>query len=307
MESQNEGPISVKFPGAGILDSLEKQVELAKKLKNVYDNRPNPEKFIGLKKNSKNEIYTDEEVKEDIEYVNRTKKGIEEGNLARGNISIIEGGFTLSEMMQAMIVDRINNGMFPKFKAIMTSERDDLRVGIDAVLKRDEGKYLGAAFDFTVSSSTTTITDKLEKEWDSHIERHQIPVVKYFEDPETHEKGTLIVPRFIIGGSKREIEFFASKYLEGKQDELNDHPFKYLMVRQIDEQLKAALKFFDEHQDDPSFGFIRKQYEKIQLFIEDLKEEISYSDFVKTKDFFEYKKNNVAYNAMRNFYETKNG
>lgn len=302
-----EKPLSIKYTGQGVLESLEKQLELAKKLKTVYDHRPDPNKFIGAMKGTKSELeYTKEKIDEDNEYVARTKEAISKKNEEAGNISIIEGGFALSEMMQAMIVDRINNGMFPKFKAVMTSERDDLRVGIDAVLKRDEGKYLGAAFDFTVSSASNTIEDKLIKEWNNHVERHAIPVVKYFEDPDTHERGSLIVPRFIIGGSKAEIEYFASMYLEGKQDELNNHPFKYLMIRQIDEQLKAALKFFEKNSDDQAYDFIHKQYRKIQLFIEDLKQEISYNDYVKTKEFHEYKQNSVAYNTMRDFYQRKN-
>ncbi len=301
-----EKNISIKYPGEGVLDNLEKQVDLAKRLKEVYDHRPDPTNFVGAMRGTKAEQeYTQEKINEDIEYVKNRKNLIDKQNNERGNISIIEGGFALSEMMQAMIIDRINNGMFPKFKAVMTSERDDLRVGIDAVLKRDEGKYLGAAFDFTVASNVNIIGNKLEKEWEDHVVRHEIPVVKYFEDPDTGERKSLMTPRFIIGGSKREIELFASMYLEGKEEELNNHPFKYLMIKQIDEQLKSALKFFEEQKDDKSYDFIKNQYKKIQIFIEELKEEVSYSNFANTKEFYDYKKSSVAYNTMREFYERK--
>jgi hypothetical protein len=252
--------------------------------------------------------YTQEKINEDIEYVKETQRKIEEQNKQKGVevLSMLESGFSLSEMMQAMIVDMINKGMFPNFKAIMTSERDDLRVGIDAVLKRSEGKYLGAAFDFTISGNTTTIGDKLEGVWENNIEKHSIPVVKYFEDPDTGRKGSQLAPKFIIGGSKKEIEFFAKKYLEGNEAELNNHPFKYLMVKQIDEQLKAALKYFESKEGDQAFDFIKKQYKTIEIFIEELKTSIGYEDFVKTKEFFDYKKESVAHNAMRKFYSEKN-
>ncbi len=306
LEEPNEKSMSIKYSGEGVLDNFEKQLDLAKRLKNVYDNRPDPATFVGAMQGTDQEgQYTEEEIKKDIEYVLITKQKIEKSNRERGNISVLEGGFAISEMMQAMIVDRINKGMFSKFKAEMTSERDDLKVGVDAVLKRDADTYLGAAFDFTVAANPTTIEDKLQKEWREHIEKHSIPVVKYYQDPDTKQKQSLMTPRFIIGGAKRDIENFASMYLEGREDELNNHPFKYLMINQIEQQLKSAIHFFEKNADDPSYGFIHKQYKKIALAIDELKKDVSYNEFTKGKDFFDYKKSSVAYNAMKDFYEDK--
>jgi len=300
-------PVSIK--SNGILNSLEKQLALARRLEKVYQNRPNPRDFIGAMAGTKSAgEYTREKIEEDEKYVNDTKAVIEKSNKEKGLeiFSMLESGFSLSEMMQAMIVDRINKGMFPNFKAIMTSERDDLRVGIDAVLKREEGKYLGAAFDFTVSSKESDIENKLQKSWLFEIKGHSIPIVKYFKDLDTGFKGSLMVPKFIIGGSKKEIEFFTEKYLEGKENELNEHPFKYLMVKQIEEQLKAALLFFEKNNNKKEYDFIHSQYKKIDLFIKELKKDINYNEYIKSKEFFEYKKQNIAYNSMKRFYFEKN-
>lgn len=301
-----EKQFSIKQPG--VLDSIEKQLTLARKLEDVYNHRPNPIDFIGAMAGTNSaSLYTKEKIEEDLLYVETRKKQFEEQQKAKGAevLTLLENGFSLSEMMQAMIVDMINKGMLPNFKAMMTSERDDIGVGVDAVLKRKEGGYMGAAFDFTISGNETVIADKLEKNWNENIVKHKIPVVKYFQDPDTNKKSSLLIPKFIIGGTKSDIEVFAKAYLEGKENDLINHPFKFLMVKQIDEQLKAELSFFLTQKDNPEFDFISKIYKKTEIFIENLKEEIKYNEYIKTKEFFDYKKESKAYHAMKEFYEKK--
>ncbi|MBP6060766.1 MAG: hypothetical protein KA515_02060 [Candidatus Pacebacteria bacterium] len=308
MEKNPMEPFSMKYPGEGILNSIEKQLALVRKLEDVYKNRPDPKNFVGAMEGTESaNQYSSEEIQKDIDYVERTKGNIEKANKEKGLevFSMLESGFSLSEMMQAMIIDRSNKGMLPGFKAIMTSERDDLKVGMDAILKKKEYGYLGASFDFTISSNKTTIQDKLKKIWENDVMKHSIPTVKYFEDPDTHARGSLMVPKFVIAGSKKDIEFFTHKYLEDKADELNEHPFRYMLVKQIDDQLKSALKFFEKNKENKSFDFIHKKYKEIQGFIEKLKQDINYSEYVNSKEFFEYKKDNNAYKAMKDFYSDK--
>ena len=298
-------PISIK--SNGILNNIEKQLSLARRLEKVYQNRPNPDNFIGAMSGTKLEgEYTKEKIEDDKKYVSDTKAAIEKSNKEKGLeiFSILETGFSLSEMMQAMIIDRINDGMFPNFKAIMTAERDDLKVGMDAIFKSRDTQ-MGASWDFTTSGNITTIQDKLEKVWKNNIEKHAIPVVKYYEDPDTHKKGSLMVPKFIVGCSRQEIEFFAQKYLENNEKALNNHPIKYMIIKQIDEQLQAALKYFDKNSSNTDFDFIKNQYKRIDTLLRSLKKEINYDDFVKTKEFFEFKKNSKAYQAMKNFFIEK--
>ncbi len=306
MENLNGMP-SIKYLGEGILNSFEKQIALARKLEDVYKNRPDPKNFIGAMAGTKHEnSYTAEAIQKEIEYVEKTKAKIEESNKKRGQevLSLLESGFSLGEMMQAMIIDRINKGMFPGFKAVMTSERDDLH-GMDAILKAKGSGYLGASFDFTISGNSTEILDKLEKNWSYGIEKHEIPTVKFFEDPDTHKKGSLLVPKFIIGGSKKEIEFFTYKYLNGEADDLDSHPFVYLMIKQIDMQLDAAIKFFVGNKDDSSFDFIHKEYLKIKSFINRLKEDVDYKTQVNSQEFLKYKSESIAYKTMKKFFLDK--
>ena len=302
---QEKRTFSIK--SEGVLKSVEDQVALARRLQKVYENRPNPNDFVGAMAGTKFESkYTKEAIDQDNQYVLDTKAAIEKSNKDKGleMFYILENGFSLSEMMQAMIIDRINDGMFPSFKAIMTSERDDLRIGMDAIFKSRDTQ-IGASWDFTSSGSVEEIQNKLEKIWKYDIEKGAIPVVKYYEDPDTHKKGSLMVPKFVIGCSKKEIEFFAKKYLEGSEKELNNHPLKYLIIKQMDEQLQPVLKYFNESSLGSEFDFIKNIYKKIDIVLKNLKEEINYNEFVNTKEFFDMKKNSVAYNAIRDFFQKK--
>ncbi len=259
-----------------ILESLENQLLLAKKLETVYDQRPKLGDFVGAMKNTKSESkYTKEAIEDDEKYVEEKRKQIEEANssLGRENLDNKEIGFQLSEMMQAMIVDRMNKNWFKDCKAIMTSDFDDLKAGIDAVLKHENGGYLGAAFDFTVTNKREIIDNKLETEWERHVEKGQIPTVKYFEDPDTKEKKNLLVPRFIVGASKDDVEELAEAYLTNNAEVLENHPFKYVMLLQIEEQLQTILDYYETNT-DTRFSFAKDKYEKIQTLIRGMKKEI---------------------------------
>lgn len=303
----------MKFESAGIetkkepsiLDSFENQIALARRLEDVYSHRPDMKKFVGAVKNPKfAEEYTAEKVQQDIDYVERTRVAIEEKNSSMGQevLNRSEGGFALSEMMQAMVVDRINNGWLKDFKAIMTSDYDDLRVGIDAVMKHEGGSYLGAAFDFTVSSRGEQIAKKLDTMWERNIEKGSVPKLKYFEDPDTHEKSSLLVLKFIIGGSKQDVEDMAKAYLAGDEATLGKHPFRYLMLEQISEQLRVILSFYEAHPDDQKLKFAYQQYQKIESVIEQAKKDIGYDEFKKgNTDFHAYAKESTALAEIKMF------
>ena len=198
-----------------ILDSLPNQLKLAKILENVYENRPDINSFVGAMAGTKYEKnYTKEVVEKDDLYVETTLANIDESNRSFGkeNLEKIEGGFQLSEILQAMVIDRLNNHWFKEFKAIMTSTFDDLAAGMDGVMKHKDGGYLGLSLDFTVTNKGENIYKKLAGEWEN-VEKGEVRTVKYFEDPDTKEKGCLLVPKFIIGASKKDVEELASAYL----------------------------------------------------------------------------------------------
>lgn len=287
-----------------ILNSLENQIALAKKLESVYENRPDMESFQGIYKGEKYEHeYSKESIEKDVAYVERVRKDIDEKNSSFGRdvLDTREGGFQLSEMLQAMVTDRMNKHWFKDCKAIMTSDYDDLSAGIDSVMKHEKGGYLGVSFDFTVSQQEQIVYNKLEREWNDHIEQGKISTLKYFEDPDTKQKSKLIVPKFIIGASKQDVEELAKAYLSDNTVVLENHPFKFVMLLQIEEQLQTALDHL-ETANDPKFDFAKKQYERIQSLLRKMKEDVRLSESMHENiDLYDYTKKNTALEMMKRF------
>lgn len=289
----------------GILENPSNQIALFKKIEKTYVNRVEDlDSFKGAMTGTKWENeYTQESINKDKLYVKNTREKIDEDNSSKGkeNLENLEGGFQLSEILQAMIVDRLNKNWFKDCKAMMTSDYDDLH-GMDAILKHEKGGYLGMAFDFTVTNKEKVIYDKLQKNWNNHTEDGKIPVVKYFEDPDTKKKERLVVPKFIIGASKKDVEELASAYLSNNQEVLENHPLKYVILLQIEEQLQSALDYYEINKDNPKFNFARMQYERIQSLLRNMKNEIHADEKMHENiDLYEYTKSSVSLDMMRRF------
>ena len=291
-----------------ILESLPNQLLLARKLENVYSNRPDLHSFVGAMAGTKFENeYTPVSIEKDELYVNKIRTRIDTENSSEGreHLDRMEGGFQLSEIMQAMVVDRMNKHWFKDFKAVMTSDYDDLHVGIDAVMKHERETYLGASFDFTVTNQEMRVYDKLDKEWTKNVADGKIPTVKYFEDPDTKEKKRLLVPKFIIGASKMDVEELAHAYLKDDIETLENHPFKYVMLLQIEEQLQTVLDYYETAHDNKSFEFAKTQYERIQTLLRGMKNEVHLDENMKNIDLYERSKKSVALDTMRRFRITR--
>ncbi|MCE9517377.1 hypothetical protein K8Q96_00010 [Candidatus Nomurabacteria bacterium] len=284
---------------------MENQLILARKLQNVYDNRPDPRDFIGaMADNPKSvEKYTEESIKKDEDYVSSTRNKIDEQNSSNGlyDLERKEGGFALSEMLQAMVVDQLNKGWLDEFKAVMTSDFDDLKVGADAVLKHTTGQYLAASFDFTITHQEKNIYNKLSTVWERNVESGSIPTIKYFEDPDTHEKREISAPKFIIGASRQDVEEMAKCYIENKEDALKDHKFQYMIIEQMYEQLVSVRDYYDHHQDDPRLEYSRRQYGKVYDTVQRIRDKFQREGKINNVDFYEYSKESPALATMRNF------
>ncbi len=232
---------------------------------------------------------------------------IDEKNHSFGqeNLEFVEKGFQLSEMLQAMVVDRMNKHWYKDCTTIMTADFDDIAVGIDAVMKGRNGDYLGTSFDFTVSNKEKILEEKLKNHWEKSVKEGKIPIVKYFEDPDTHKKGSLLVPKFIIGASKRDVEELAAAYLSDDIETLENHPFKYVLLLQIEEQLQTALDYYATQADNASVQFAKTNYERIQTLLRIMKNQIHLDENIQNHDLYEYSRSNIALETMRRFRITK--
>lgn len=306
MNEKYTPPIKIQEKEPSILDSQENQILLFKKLETVYINRTEDlSHFKGSMSSTKFEKeYTDESINGDKQYVKYTREKIEETNSSSGkdHLERLEGGFQLSEILQAMIVDRLNKHWFKDCKSIMTSDYDDLKVGIDAIMKHKNGGYLGMAFDFTVTNQDKKIYEKLQKNWANNVEDGNVPTIKYFEDPDTKEKGRLLVPKFIIGASKKDVEELANAYITNNEEVLENHPLKYLILLQIEEQLQAVLDYHELNKNNPKLQFAKTQYERIESLLRNIKNEIHTDDKMHENiDLHEYTESSMALSMMRRF------
>ncbi|MBU0611935.1 hypothetical protein KKA39_02385 [Patescibacteria group bacterium] len=291
-----------------ILEDYEKLAFLSRKLEKVYANRPNLNDFVGAMKGTKfEENYTQERIDDDLAFVNFRRSKIEEKESSSGQRELERksGSFALSEISQAIVVDQINNyGWLKDFKATMTSDYDDLSVGIDAVLKsKNEKGYLGAAFDFTSSVNPMIINKKIRDEWDFRIKKGSVPTVKYFRDPDTQKQQSLVVPKFIIGISREDVENMARAYLENREDSLAEYRLQYLIIEQIEVQLNYILDFYDKHKNGKNFGLARKQYQTVEKIIKHTKNEMGYGELPMDKklELHEYFKNSIALDLIKSF------
>lgn len=300
-----------------VLDKNDNQIKLYERLKGAYDNRPKKlSDFIGAMADNEKQAYkyTKEQIELDEKYVKDTRDEIEKTNSSYGQkeLSGRENGFAYGEMAQSMITDLINNVWFPGFKAIMTHDFDDLKAGIDTVLKKGD-TFLGLGIDFTISGQEDTIAKKLEKEWSGHVTRGKIATVKYFKDPDTGKMGSKVTPKFIIGSSKSFVEEAAAAYLAGNEKSLEGHPMRESFIRQIETQLNNALDYFEERldakdispEDFKKFSFTKMQYEKVYNAVSDLKK----SSLVKVDPmvYHMFSKESVAERAIKNFYNSADG
>lgn len=277
-----------------------------RKLQNVYEERPEINEFVGAMAGTKFAgDYSEEKIKEDEKYVEETRRKIDEHNSSKGQekLDSFEENFAFAEAAQAMITDRLNNWL-PDFKTIMTSDFDDLRVGVDMIMKHNSGGYLGLAFDATVSSKSETINKKLENNWEKNVARGNVPVVKYFKDPDTKQMGRLLVPKFIVGASAKDVNEIAKAYLADNEKSLDYHPFRLSALEQIETQIEGALAFY-EKTDEPRYDFAKQQYLKIKEIIDKEKEKLVESKIIDRLDYHEYQKESMVINLMEEFFAKK--
>ncbi len=292
----------------GILNNIQNQLILARKLQSVYDNRPNIDTFIEIPVEDKFvHLYTKEQIEKDKAYVADRRAKIEEQDRSLGqeNFEYREGGFQLSEIMQAMVVDRLNKHWYKDCTTTMSSDFDDIAHGIDAAMKGRTGDFLGLSFDFTVSRKEEILENKLKNNWDENVKEGKIPTMKYAEDPDTKKKGPLLVPKFIIGASKKDVEDLAQAYLDDDVEALENHPFKYVLLQQIEEQLQTALDYYVTEPDNETLRFAKGKYDRLQNLIRIIKNQIHLDENIQNLDLYQYSKNNIALETMRRFRITK--
>ena len=140
------------------------------------------------------DIYSQKEMLADKEEIEEIKKQFE----AKGETAIV-GEYVIMEGIYEL------QWLAEEVEVIPTNEFDDIKHGIDFVLRFEEAedkyKYLGV--DVTTSIDRTVIEDKRDRIL-KFLRKGELGKVKYFEDPAAEIKGSIELPRIAVVLSPKE-------------------------------------------------------------------------------------------------------
>ncbi len=155
------------IPERSILDDPTIVSKLKEELDTVFSRRPDPNEFIGaMAGTAYARKYTRKNVEKNIKYAEIRDSYFDQENIQYGKALAAskESGFTSGELLQAIIIDRLNNGWLPNMKGSMASRYDDVAAGIDAAVKYKKYNYFATSFDMTISENDEVVyRDMAEK------------------------------------------------------------------------------------------------------------------------------------------------
>ncbi|MBP6911716.1 MAG: hypothetical protein KBB88_00755 [Candidatus Pacebacteria bacterium] len=294
-------------PVKNIFEEPEKVFLLKKMLSSVYAHRPNPQDFVGAmqgtpfeKKYSKNAIARDIKRRE----INQTMMDMDSGQFGKSFKEKNESNFLHGEMLQLIIIDRMNAGWIPDMKAIMTCDVDDHSAGIDAAVQYKKTAYFGMSFDMTISENKEFVEKKIQKNWDFYISKGFIPYIKYYQDPEDPSiKGMRSMPKFIIGGSREDLERLSNAYVTDRLDSIEHDPLLYTIIAQIEIQLQKILTFYELHDHAPQ-GTIHSsylEYSRFARFFEKIKASIDFDNQKNNTTIQKHLQENTLYKIVKEY------
>jgi hypothetical protein len=97
----------------------------------------------------------------------------------------------------------------------------------------------------------------------------------------------------------------AKAYLAGTESSLDSHPFRKLLLEQIEIQLNDALYYFEDNQDDPRFNLARREYTRVKEMIKSALQQLNDSKIIDPLEYHEYSKNSLALKMINEFSDKK--
>lgn len=202
---------------------------------------PNPLDFVGQPG------YIPELVEEDMKEVARLK-GIFVANEERDPSLKQSKEFAAAFEALIMINAELCNWFGPDATTICVSEYDDIKNGVDFVIKFSDGVMI--AVDVTASGrGLNKKFGRIEEE----INSGKLANLKYFYDENTGERGMLKdIPRVIIAADGKTINGLGELWLGSKKDKYDKKSKQFSLERhpiqmQILEEIKLQLEFFIEY------------------------------------------------------------
>ncbi len=192
---------------------------------------------LGLfnKDRRKDGVYSEEEIKKDLELVKKIKSN-PEYKVERSEGVIV---------FEHLAMEGIHEGLWfgDDASVIPTTEYDDLVNGVDfvVVFYDDQGEfYLG--IDATTGQEKRVIDYKLDKVVDK-LEHNKLFEVKYFYNEDTGVKGKIGLPLVVIGAHWDDVIDIKGHFLENRRQAQETERIQLDFLLQAMGQLKAELEY----------------------------------------------------------------
>jgi hypothetical protein len=227
--------------------------------------------------NSFSDIYEVSEIENDKKYVTEMKEKFKKNETKESKESK-----TIADAVEIIINDQIElaDWLGEETYTYQTSEYDDIKNGIDAVLEfvnddENDQNFLGIAFDITYKNDVRKKFFRIKKE----IEKHQKNNIKYFQsENNTEYKGSIDnIAKLVISLDIKSAEELIELYCGNKNKELSKHFFQFQLIDELLYQLNTFMKYSKSVNNQDSYILYKETKEKI----ENIKKE---KDSLKTPD-----------------------
>lgn len=216
-------------------EKLKKEKLFAKTEEVLRENPPlNPENF--------RDLYGDENVNRDTEYVDRMEKKFRE------SISFeSEQGRKIARALEVIIAEQIelSDWLGPDAVTIVSSRFDDIVNGVDLVAEfqnKEERKasHMALAVDVTSGDDLSGKIERIKKE----ILRGELARVKYFESEFLGLRGELRdIPRVVVGIEQRTMGHLGELWLANDTKALAMHEAQKAILQEIRAELGAFAAY----------------------------------------------------------------
>ena len=234
------------------------------------------------------DLYDKDVIAKDKEYVERLKQDFQKtalepmpgaAGLTRGDVK------KLSEISEFQVFRGINLGdWFNYCKIIKTSEFDDYAKGFDGALEFVHPKmsgHLGIGIDVSFSHKKKKKFQRAKDEIDNFDGKENVMgTIRYFKSPRSGITGRLTnLPRVVTAMDIGVIEDMV------KLKKLDDHIFRYAMIREVEEQLEVMSEYAGDT-GSKAYDTLKRNHHFFEMLSEglDAEETLKRSEYRKNKD-----------------------
>ena len=197
------------------------------------DKEIDPNQFRGL-----GDDYSDSIVDNDLDDLEELEKEFAEiAKLRTGEAEVI------GKIFEQIVLEQFGKWIADNVSVRKASRFDDCKNGVDAIAEikePSETNYLALALDATHGNSVTNKLTRIKEQ----IEKGKMSEVKYYQSLDGSFRGKLKrIPRVVIGADRNKVMELAALWVEGKEDELSNHPVQFQVLEEIILQLETYANY----------------------------------------------------------------